>query len=159
MALATRLQGGTLDGEEALRLALDLCATLAVIHDCGLAHRDLKPANILMTELGQARLIDFGLATRSHLSTGAAVTGTFRYSAPEQTGMLDRPLDGRADLYALGVVLFECLAGRPPFVADEPAEADPSARRGYIAGPGQVGAPNAAITGGSGPALDGQGPR
>lgn len=119
--LAAALQRGPLAVAETLRLAGDLARTLAAIHDHGLVHRDLKPANILLTP-ARARLVDFGLATRSHLSDRSSAIGTFRYSAPEQTGMLHRPLDGRADLYALGVVLFECLAGRPPFDSQDPAE-------------------------------------
>lgn len=120
--LDKHLRQGPLTAQSVLQLAEELATTLAAIHTTGLVHRDLKPANILITPEGKARLIDLGLATRTHLSQGDSPTGTFRYSAPEQTGMLDRPLDGRADLYALGVVLFECLAGRLPFEAEDPAE-------------------------------------
>lgn len=120
--LADRLKQGLLSPDQAQQLLQDLARSLAWIHRRGLIHRDLKPANIMLTPSGQARLIDFGLATRSHLQQAAGLTGTFLYSAPEQLGMLDRPLDGRADLYSLGVVLFEALTGRPPFLAEDPSE-------------------------------------
>ena len=122
VSLANKLRQGPLEAAAVMRLVSDLSHSLQAIHENGLVHRDLKPANILLTSSGQARLIDFGLATRSHLGQSSQVTGTFRYSAPEQTGMLARPLDGRADLYALGVVLFECLSGHPPFSSEDPAE-------------------------------------
>jgi len=120
--LSSVLLGGPLSAPKVASLACELARTLAAIHESGLVHRDLKPANILVTPSGQPRLIDFGLATRPLLGSAQGVTGTFRYSAPEQTGMLDRPLDARADLYALGVMLHECLTGSPPFLSDDPAE-------------------------------------
>lgn len=120
--LARRLQSGSLDGQQTLRLAVDLARSLEAIHSCGLIHRDIKPANIMITPQGQARLIDFGLAGRSHLHAHDTFTGTFRYMAPEQLGMLDLPVDARSDLYSLGIVLFECLTGEPPFQAEQAAE-------------------------------------
>lgn len=122
VTLCEALKRGPYGEEASLALLQDLARTLAVVHERGLVHRDIKPANILISQSGQARLIDFGLATRSHLGKDASLTGTFRYSAPEQTGMLERPLDGRADLYSLGVVLYECLSGRPPFLEEDAAE-------------------------------------
>jgi eukaryotic-like serine/threonine-protein kinase len=101
---------------------LQVCEALAYIHAHGLVHRDLKPSNIMVDEDRQVRLMDFGLA--KFLADDAAMTmegrmvGTFRYMSPEQ--ILGEPLDGRADLYSLGVVLYELLTGRPPFDAKSP---------------------------------------
>lgn len=101
---------------------LQLCEALAYIHAHGLVHRDLKPSNIMVDEDRQVRLMDFGLA--KFLADDAAVTqggrlvGTFRYMAPEQ--ILGEPLDARADLYSVGVILYELLSGLPPFDAKSP---------------------------------------
>jgi serine/threonine protein kinase len=101
---------------------LQVCQALAYIHAHGLVHRDLKPSNIMVDEGRQVRLMDFGLA--KWLADDAGVTGdgrtvgTFRYMAPEQ--ILGEPLDGRSDLYSLGVILYELLSGRPPFDAKTP---------------------------------------
>ncbi len=101
---------------------LQVCQALAYIHAHGLVHRDLKPSNIMVDEGRQVRLMDFGLA--KWLADDARVTGdgrmvgTFRYMAPEQ--ILGEPLDGRSDLYSLGVILYELLSGRPPFDAKTP---------------------------------------
>lgn len=103
---------------------LQLCRALAYVHGHGLVHRDLKPSNVMVDEDRQVRLMDFGLA--KFLADDAAVTadgrlvGTFRYMAPEQ--ILGEPLDARADLYSLGVILYELLCGRPPFDARTPYE-------------------------------------
>jgi eukaryotic-like serine/threonine-protein kinase len=103
---------------------LQVCQALAYIHGHGLVHRDLKPSNIMVDEDRLVRLMDFGLA--KFLADDAGVTGdgrmvgTFRYMAPEQ--ILGEPLDGRADLYSLGVILYELLSGRAPFDARTPYE-------------------------------------
>lgn len=121
--LASRLRQGPLSASESQRLAIDLATVLQAVHGQALIHRDLKPSNVMIGPDGSARLIDFGLATRVLVNQEASeVTGTFSYSAPEQTGILKHPLDGRADLYSLGVVLYECLAGRLPFLETDPAE-------------------------------------
>ncbi|MCP3060650.1 serine/threonine protein kinase [Myxococcus sp. K38C18041901] len=103
---------------------LQLCEALAYIHGHGLVHRDLKPSNVMVDEDRQVRLMDFGLA--KFLADDVAITeagkmvGTYRYMAPEQ--ILGEPLDGRSDLYSLGVILYELLSGRPPFDAKTPHE-------------------------------------
>lgn len=103
---------------------LQICEALAYIHGHGLIHRDLKPSNIMVDEDRLVRLMDFGLA--KFLADDAAVTadgrmvGTFRYMAPEQ--ILGENLDARTDLYSLGVILYELLAGRAPFEAKTPYE-------------------------------------
>ena len=104
-----------LDEARVLAIAANVVGALNAAHHAGLVHRDLKPDNIMIDEDGSAKVIDFGLATHAGQVTTDVAVGTFVYAAPEQTGMLHRPVDARSDLYALGVVLFECLAGEPPF--------------------------------------------
>jgi predicted Ser/Thr protein kinase len=111
-----------LDETRTATLGAEVADAPAVAHRAGLVHRDVKPDNIMIGPDGRARVIDFGFATRTGSEVADAAVGTFAYSAPEQTGMLRRPVDGRADLYALGVVLFECLTGEPPFRAGDAGE-------------------------------------
>ena len=114
--------------DEALRVAAGVAAGLGAAHAAGLVHRDVKPANVLLRADGTPVLTDFGLATAGAAGAGAGrltatgvVLGTADYMAPEQVAGL--PLDGRADLYALGAVLYELLAGHPPFAGRDPLEA------------------------------------
>jgi tetratricopeptide (TPR) repeat protein len=124
--LATTLRRGPLEPRHALSLASDLASALAVAHRRGIVHRDLKPQNVIVTPDRHAKLLDFGIArypdpaadsgsatTDSHLTAGGAVPGTPAYMSPEQ--VLGTPVDGRSDLFSLGVVLYECLTGRPAF--------------------------------------------
>ena len=106
--------------QELLDIMRQVCSALEHAHEHGVIHRDLKPENILVTAAGHATLTDFGLArSRSaRLTTEGSILGTVFYLAPEQA--LGRDVDGRADLYALGVLLYELLAGRLPFSADDP---------------------------------------
>jgi serine/threonine protein kinase len=109
-----------LDEQRAVRIVLDACRGLALAHDRGLVHRDLKPANICITRRADgreiAKVIDFGVAKLRDgvdLSEEGTLIGTVGYMAPEQ--LTDhRQLDARADIYALGVILYQALAGRPP---------------------------------------------
>ena len=108
---------GALSAAETLRIAAQIGGALDAAHGAGLVHRDVKPANILVAEPGDhAYLCDFGLA-RGTRSEGLTETGSFLgsvdYCAPEQ--IEGRALDGRVDIYALGGVLFHCLAGEPPY--------------------------------------------
>jgi hypothetical protein len=104
---------------EILSLALDLCEGLAYAHELGIVHRDLKPDNILVTAQGRPVITDFGLARSQHYDTitrAHTVMGTPAYMAPEQVD--GSGIDQRADLYSLGCILYEALAGRPPFVGE-----------------------------------------
>jgi diguanylate cyclase (GGDEF)-like protein len=114
---------GALSEPQALALGIDIASALDAAHRVGLVHRDVAPRNLVLREDGRAVLIDFGLATPTGThQPDDSVIGTILYSAPEQTGMVRRPVDRRSDLYSLGAVLFECLAGRPPFQADDAGE-------------------------------------
>jgi diguanylate cyclase (GGDEF)-like protein len=119
--LSQMLRHGRLDEHTAVRLAIDLVGQLTAAHRVGLVHRDVKPDNVIIEPGGTARLIDFGLAARGGTADDRVV-GTLLYSAPEQTGMLKRPVDGRSDLYSLGVLLHECVTGQVPYYAEDAGE-------------------------------------
>ena len=115
--------------DEQRRLSPDLtihigscvAAALDTAHRAGLVHRDVKPGNILITPDGRVLLTDFGIAkglgaTGDDLTTANVMMGTAKYLSPEQ--VRGKKLDGRADLYSLGLVLYECLAGRVPFLGE-----------------------------------------
>ncbi len=106
---------------DALRVAREVLAGLGYAHGRGVVHRDLKPENVLFDDVGRARLVDFGLSrlvrgeaaeNLSRLTRTNVILGTYEYMAPEQR--LGRPVDERADLYALGVILYEMLTGALP---------------------------------------------
>lgn len=105
---------------EAIAITCGVLEGLAALHGAGLVHRDVKPENILFDAAGQVKLCDFGIARRlgdeeTRLTATGGLVGTVAYMAPEQA--LDRNVDERADLYAVGVVLFEMLTGKLPFAA------------------------------------------
>ena len=107
---------GALSLAEALRLVSDLSGALEALHSRGLVHRDVKPANVMMDERGAAALTDFGLArgvADTVLTKTGVVVGTVDYLAPEL--IRGQPATQSSDLYALGCVAYECLAGAPPF--------------------------------------------
>lgn len=112
----------------ACKIMRQVCASLADAHAAGIIHRDLKPDNIFLTEIGGdkdwVKVLDFGVAKLADSEGAGTLTqtgmifGTPKYMSPEQAE--GRPIDYRADIYALGVVMYELLVGRPPFVADTP---------------------------------------
>ncbi|HSO20137.1 MAG TPA: serine/threonine-protein kinase, partial [Desulfosarcina sp.] len=103
----------------AVQYIADVCDAVDYAHQRGMIHRDIKPANLMLNVMGQAILMDFGIAKivggQRHTATGAVV-GTAMYMAPEQ--IKGESPDRRADIYSLGVTLFEMLSGKPPFEAD-----------------------------------------
>jgi PAS domain S-box-containing protein len=123
-----RLLGGPMEVGCCLRLAAGLAAALAHLHARGLIHKDIKPANILAEPAtGQAWLTGFGLASRllrerQSPAPPETIAGTLAYMAPEQTGRMNRSVDARSDLYALGVILYQMLTGALPFTASDPLE-------------------------------------
>ena len=132
---------GALAPDRALQIARDVALALASAHVKGLVHRDVKPGNIMITPSGETKVLDFGIA-RAVTSTGdptltktGFVMGTAAYLSPEQAQ--GKPVDARSDIYSLGCVLYEMLAGRPPFEGGSPvavasahmsAEAEPISR-------------------------------
>jgi serine/threonine-protein kinase len=118
--LADEIARGPLDADRAATIALDVVAALEAAHRLGVIHRDIKPGNILLGPTG-AKVADFGIATIAEgtdLTTTGLLIGTTAYLAPERLG--GAPASASSDLYGVGVVLFEALAGRPPFHADTP---------------------------------------
>jgi len=132
-ALSDRLRRGRLEPTEALQVAERIAEALMAAHDRGVVHRDLKPANIIITPSGRPKLLDFGLAKPSLTSAAAAeapttaaitrpyaILGTPGYMAPEQ--IRNGPVDRRADVFALGCVLYECLTGLRAFPGPTPPD-------------------------------------
>lgn len=106
---------------EAVRLLLPVCQALTYAHQQGVVHRDVKPANILLAADERIKLTDFGIArqeTAKHLTQTGSVVGTPLYMAPEQLAG-QKAVDSRADVFALGVILFELIAGQNPFAGEE----------------------------------------
>src|SRR5215831_14066224 len=123
-----RLLGVPIEVGRFLRLATAIASALGKLHQRGLVHKDIKPGNILLNEAtGEVRLTGFGIASRlprERQSPEAPefIAGTLAYMAPEQTGRMNRSIDSRTDLYALGVTLYEMLTGSLPFKASDPME-------------------------------------
>ena len=117
-------RAGRLSADATLDIVSQAARALDAAHQAGIVHRDIKPGNLLVAAGGTTKITDFGIATAvaaaqaSHLTETGMVMGTAMYVSPEQaTGA---PVDAASDIYSLGVVAYECLAGHPPFTASEP---------------------------------------
>ncbi|CAN5535043.1 hypothetical protein BH23ACI1_BH23ACI1_29050 [soil metagenome] len=128
--LSSRVAKGPLPVRDAIDVAIQVADALEEAHSRGIVHRDIKSANLMRTERGLIKVLDFGLAkflpaggadvTRAQMTMAGMVVGTVSYMAPEQA--LGRQIDHRADLFSLGIVLFEMLTGRVPFEGTTPTE-------------------------------------
>jgi PAS domain S-box-containing protein len=118
--------GRPMDVADVLRVGAGVAAALRQLHGCGLIHKDIKPANVMMDwGTGRAWLRGFGIASRLPRERRPPeppefIAGTLAYMAPEQTGWMNRSIDARSDLYALGVVIYELLTGSVPFTVSDP---------------------------------------
>ena len=133
--LRSRMTGEPFDPKQALDIAIDVASALVVAHDAGILHRDIKPENIMLREDGLLKVLDFGLAKLNRNERLAAdrnndtwgdvrtdpglILGTVTYMSPEQASGSE--LDARTDIWSLGVILYELLAGRTPFSGSSPA--------------------------------------
>src|SRR5712675_1442566 len=123
-----RLLGAPMEVRSVLRIAIPFVGALRQVHKRGLIHKDIKPANILVDAAsGGVWLTGFGIASRLRRERQSpappeSIAGTLAYMAPEQTGRMNRSIDARSDLYALGVTLYQMLTGSLPFTAAQPME-------------------------------------
>jgi serine/threonine-protein kinase len=114
---------GRLQPRRALEITADICSALEFSHRHGIIHRDIKPGNVMLTQTGQVKVMDFGIARAlasgvSTMTQTSAVIGTAQYLSPEQAR--GESVDARSDVYATGCVIYELLCGQPPFVGDNP---------------------------------------
>jgi serine/threonine protein kinase len=121
-SLSEKIGGQFMPLADAARIISQIAPALDAVHAQGVVHRDLKPGNILFDDFGNAAIADFGIAHLNEATvdlTGSALIGTPAYMSPEQV-QGERELDGRSDVYSLGIILFEMLAGQSPFRATTP---------------------------------------
>ena len=121
----TRLEAGPLSLDDLTRFGAVVADALHSAHERGILHRDLKPGNVVLTDAGQPKILDFGIAlllgadpNAVKLTQTGMIVGSLPYMAPEQ--LTDDPADARTDIYALGVLLFEMATGRRPFLKARP---------------------------------------
>jgi TolB-like protein/Tfp pilus assembly protein PilF len=117
--LKTKIERGPLPLDTAVDVALQIARGLSRSHEAGVVHRDIKPANVMVTDRGEVKILDFGLAKLSgqtRLTRSGAAMGTAAYMSPEQAR--GEPIDRRTDIWSLGVVLYEMISGRVPFASD-----------------------------------------
>ena len=115
---------GAFDEQTLINIAKSISGPLSEIHQQGLVHRDLKPDNVLIGDDGDVTIIDLGYVTNAgiYVQKENEIVGTVLYSSPEQLGLVSVPLGPESDLYSLGVMLYECAAGRPPFFSEDLSE-------------------------------------
>lgn len=127
-SLAKHLLGQIMPLDIFLDVAIQICKTLAGVHQHNIIHKDLNPTNIVWNRAeNQAKIIDFGISSLLSREASAlkgihAMQGTLKYLSPEQTGRMNRALDYRTDLYSLGATFYELLCGRPPFDQEDALE-------------------------------------
>ncbi len=123
-SLSERLKRGKLSIPDTVRICGQIAEAMQVGHKLGLIHRDLKPSNILLDGTGSVKVCDFGLAMHEEgqQARRGEVSGTLPYMSPEQLAGNSHLLDGRSDIWSLGVMLYECLTGRRPFRGDNKEE-------------------------------------
>ena len=114
--LKQKIEAGSIAVNEAIDIATQICQGLARAHEAGIMHRDIKPDNVMVTELGEIKILDFGLAklaSKSRLTQAGTMLGTMAYMSPEQ--FQNKPVDHRTDIWSLGVTIHEMLTGQLPF--------------------------------------------
>ncbi len=119
--LSTQLRNGPLAIEDAIDIARQILATLAEVHQCGVIHGAVRPSNVILSpETGQLTLVDAGVVlNRAFVLSDQQSLDAALYASPEQSGALSRDIAETADVYSLGILLFECLTGRPPFQGEK----------------------------------------
>lgn len=120
--LKKQIERGPIEPEEAVRIGIQVADGLSRAHEAGIVHRDIKPANIMVTNHGEVKIVDFGIAklgAATRLKKSAVTSGTAAYMSPEQ--ITGQESDCRSDLFSLGIVLYELVTGKRPFVGDHEA--------------------------------------
>ncbi|MBI4820814.1 MAG: protein kinase [Deltaproteobacteria bacterium] len=120
--LQKMIEAGPIPFDVTRSILRQLASALELAHSRGVVHRDVKPSNLIVEPSGNVKLMDFGIAkTVSDVREETSTLGTLGYCSPEQL-LRDKKIDGRADIYSMGIMAFEMLTGRKPFQSDDPAE-------------------------------------